>query len=89
MPFKFRPGLARCFFFAKIGGYFHSRVLEIGKMVHGYALKSPRGQTRLDYGITHLSIYPISESVNHKDICRTATATQGLLKKDDMFLELF
>ena len=31
-------------FLAKIGGNFHSRVLEIGGMVHGYALKSPRGR---------------------------------------------
>ena len=30
-------------FFSKTGGYFHSRAPKLGRMVPGYALKSPRG----------------------------------------------
>ena len=58
IPFEFWPGLARFCFWANIGGYFHSRVPKLGRRIHGYALKSPRGQTRLDSKITHSFIYP-------------------------------
>ena len=56
VPFTIRPGLARFGFLAKTGGYFHSRALKLGRMVPGYALKSPRGVGWLDCGITRLSI---------------------------------
>ena len=85
--FKCRPCLARFRFLAKIWGYFHSRVPKLGGMVHGYALKIPRGRTRLDSGITHLSIYPISLSCKIFCVIRLNLISHFLLcsKKYDLF----
>ena len=47
-------------FLARIGGFFHSRVLKLGGIVYGHVLKSPRGVGHLDSKITHLSLYPNS-----------------------------